>query len=183
MTDIYRQALDELHAVLAAVDRKQVDAALELISASKRIALYGVGREGLQVKGFAMRLFHLGLDVHVVGDMTVPHLGTGDLMIVSAGPGTFSTVNALIDVANAAGAKSLCVTAEPEGAAPRSADAMLVVPAQTMARDTTTPSSVLPMGSLYEGALYVFFEVLILELRERLSIDPVSMRARHTNLE
>ncbi|MDW6021418.1 SIS domain-containing protein [Mesorhizobium sp. BAC0120] len=183
MDDIYRKALDELHDVLVAVDKAQIATALDTIAGARRIALYGVGREGLQMKGFAMRLFHLGLDAHVVGDMTAPHIGEGDLLIVSAGPGDFSTVSALIGVARSAGAKSLCVTAEPEGAAPRVADAKLVVPAQTMARDTTAPSSVLPMGSLYEGALYVLFEMLILQLRERLAVDAGQMRSRHTNLE
>jgi 6-phospho-3-hexuloisomerase len=183
MEDIYRAAVDELHGVLTAVDQAEVETALDLIAGSRRIALYGVGREGLQMKGFAMRLFHLGLDAHVVGDMSTPHLGAGDLLIVSAGPGDFSTVSALMGVARDAGAKTLCVTAEAFGAAPGRADTVLVVPAQTMARDNTTPSSVLPMGSLYEGALYVLFEVLVLQLRERLSVDPISMRARHTNLE
>jgi Predicted sugar phosphate isomerase involved in capsule formation len=183
LQDIYRRALDELHEVLVAVDKAGIDAAIEMIAGARRIALYGVGREGLQMKGFAMRLFHLGLDAHVVGDMTTPPLGEGDLLIVSAGPGDFSTVSALIGVARSAGAKSLCVTAEPDGAAPRAADAKLVVPAQTMARDTTAPTSVLPMGSLYEGALYLLFEILILSLRERLGIDAAAMRARHTNLE
>ena len=44
-------------------------------------------------------------------------------------------------------------------------------------------SSVLPMGSLYEGALFVLFEVMVLKLIERLRISPDAMRANHTNLE
>jgi 6-phospho-3-hexuloisomerase len=44
-------------------------------------------------------------------------------------------------------------------------------------------TSVLPMGSLYEGALYVLFEILILGLRDRLGVTPAQMRANHTNLE
>ena len=47
-------------------------------------ALHGLGRDGLQMKGLAMRLFHLGLDAHVVGEMTTPPVGTGDLLICSA---------------------------------------------------------------------------------------------------
>jgi len=39
------------------------------------------------------------------------------------------------------------------------------------------------MGSLYEGALYVLFELLILSLRERLGTSAEVMRANHTNLE
>ena len=44
-------------------------------------------------------------------------------------------------------------------------------------------TSVLPMGSLFEGALFVLFEVMILKLIARLEITPEAMRARHTNLE
>ncbi len=50
MDDIYRKALDELHGVLVEVDKMQEANALDLIAASQRIALYGVGREGLQIK-------------------------------------------------------------------------------------------------------------------------------------
>ena len=44
-------------------------------------------------------------------------------------------------------------------------------------------TSVLPMGSLYEGALFVLFEIMILKLQKLLDIDPEAMRANHTNLE
>ena len=61
---------------------------------------------------------------------------------------------------------------------------MLTIPAQTMADDQgAKKSSVLPMGSLYEGALFVLFEVMILKLRDKLKIDPEVMRGNHTNLE
>jgi 6-phospho-3-hexuloisomerase len=43
--------------------------------------------------------------------------------------------------------------------------------------------SVLPMGSLFEGAQYVLFEVMILMLRDRLGVAPEAMRGNHTNLE
>ncbi len=39
------------------------------------------------------------------------------------------------------------------------------------------------MGSLFEGALFVLFEVMVLKLIERLQISPEAMRANHTNLE
>jgi 6-phospho-3-hexuloisomerase len=44
-------------------------------------------------------------------------------------------------------------------------------------------TSVLPMGSLFEGAQYLTFELLILRLRERIGVSPEAMRTRHTNLE
>ncbi len=181
---LHRKALDELAAVLDRVDAAQLDAALQAITAAGRIALYGVGREGLQIKGLAMRLYHLGLDATVVGDMNCPPLGAGDLLVVSAGPGHFSTVEALLKVARHDGATTLLVTAQPQGACTPLADLLLTVPAQTMANDQgAAAASVLPMGSLYEGTLYLLFELMVLRLRERLAVAAEAMRARHTNLE
>ncbi len=52
-----------------------------------------------------------------------------------------------------------------------------------MADDRGPWASVLPMGSLYEGAQHVLFEVMILKLRERLGLTPEAMRRAQTNLE
>ena len=183
MTTLYTDALADLGHVFDSLDDRQVDQAVKFIAESKRIALYGVGREGLQIKGFCMRLFHLGLAAWMVGDMTTPPIGQGDLLVVSAGPGCFSTVKALMGVARTSGARVLLVTAEPEGECAALADMVLQLPAQTMANDLKPNVSVLPMGSVYEGAQFVLFEVMVLKLRDRLGISAEDMRANHTNLE
>jgi len=183
MTSLYHAALGDFARVFDRIDQAAVTRAVDEIAAAKSIALYGVGREGLQIRGLAMRLFHLGLKAAMVGDMTTPHLGAGDLLIVSAGPGWFSTVEALMGVASRDGARTLLVTAQPGGACTKAADVVLPIPAQTMADDSGTSVSVLPMGSLFEGAQYILFEVMILMLREKLGIAPEAMRANHTNLE
>ena len=183
MTSLYHAALGDLSRVFDRIDQAAVDCAVDEIAAAKTIALYGVGREGLQIKGLAMRLFHLGRKVAMVGDMTTPHLGAGDLLIVSAGPGWFSTVDALMGVARKDGARTLLVTAQPDGACVKTADVVLPIPAQTMADDAGGAVSVLPMGSLYEGAQYILFEVMILMLRDKLGVTSEAMRANHTNLE
>jgi 6-phospho-3-hexuloisomerase len=177
------RASDEIRAAVAAIDPTAMAGMVAEIAAAKRIACYGVGREGLMMRALAMRLYHMGLDAHVVGDMSCPPLGPGDLLIASAGPGGFSTVNGLIGVARGAGARIACVTAEAGGSAPNAADRVFLIPAQTMASDQTGATSVLPMGSLFEGAQYLAFELLILALRDHLGVTPEAMRARHTNLE
>ena len=83
------------------------------------------------IKALVMRLYHLGLDADVVGDMTAPRLGMNDMLIVSAGPGNFSTVAALGGVARKAGSKIVCITSEPDGPVPLSADMVIKLPAQT----------------------------------------------------
>ncbi|MEO1193329.1 MAG: 6-phospho-3-hexuloisomerase [Pseudomonadota bacterium] len=177
------QALSELRAVARGLLPGQLDAAAAAIVGARRIALYGVGREGLMIKALGMRLYHLGLDAHVVGEMGTPPLGPGDLLLVSAGPGDFATVAALVTIAHKAGAKTLCFTAQRDGPVPMACDLVCLVPAQTMADDRESSASVLPMGSLYEGALFLLFELLVLDLHARLGETPDSLRARHTNLE
>lgn len=177
------QAAEEIRGAVEGLDAGQMDALILALARAHRVVCYGVGREGLMMRALAMRLYHMGLDAHVVGDMSCPPVGKGDLLIVSAGPGAFSTVMGLVGVAQEAGAQVACVTATPDGAAARRADLVLVIPAQTMANDQGAAVSVLPMGSLFEGAQYLTFELLILALRDHLGVDPVAMRARHTNLE
>ena len=179
---LFAGALDEIRAVLEAGADVEADRLCDELLRARRIATYGVGREGLMMRALCMRLMHLGLDAHVVGDMATPHLGRGDLLVVSAGPGTFSTVNALLGVARDAGARTVVVTAQPDGPAPRSADSVIHLSAQTMA-DDRGGGSVLPMGSLYEAAMLVFFDIVSILLRERTGQTMEGMRERHTNLE
>lgn len=184
LSDLAARASDEIRAAVAAMDPAVMQAMVEDLARASRVVCYGVGREGLMMRALAMRLYHMGLDTHVAGDMSCPPVGPGDLLVVSAGPGGFSTVNGLIGVAREAGARIACVTAQPQGTAPRAADLVFQIPAQTMADDQgAAATSVLPMGSLFEGAQYLAFELLVLALRDHLGVEPEAMRARHTNLE
>lgn len=184
MSTLYATALAELGQVFARLDDAAVDRAVAMIAQARRIVVFGGGREKLQIMGFAMRLYHMGLAAAVEGDMTTPPVGTGDLFVVTCGPGEISTALALMGVARAAGATTLLITAHPGGRAAALADFVLHLPAQTMADDQgSARSSVLPMGSLYEGALFVLCEVMVLKLIGHLQISPETMRANHTNLE
>lgn len=177
-----REAAAELAAAVGRMEDATLQPTVETIAAAERVMLYGCGREGLMMRALAMRLHHLGLDVCMQGDMNAFPLGQRDLFLCAAGPGELPTASALCRVASAAGARVLVVTAEPEGATAALADELLVIPAQTMARDIGS-SSVLPMGSLFEGAMFLVFEVLVLRLRDALGQTAQSMRARHTNME
>lgn len=188
MTSLYKSALSELAGVFDKIDDAAVDRALDMIAKARKTVVFGGGREKLQIMGFAMRLYHMGLNAAVEGDMTTPPVGKGDLFMTTCGPGEISTALALLDVAKKAGATILVLTAQPKGRTAAFADHVLIIPAQTMADDLDAQggakkTSVLPMGSLYEGALFVLFEVMILKLRDKLKISPEAMRANHTNLE
>ena len=91
LAQLSKGALSDLAGVFAAMPEDALDGLIEEIVKARRIVVFGLGREGLQMRGFAMRLFHMGRDVAVWGDMTTPALGPGDLFIASAGPGDLPT--------------------------------------------------------------------------------------------
>ena len=177
-----REAAAELTEAVAAVDDTALQPTISAIAGADRVMLYGCGREGLMMRALAMRLHHLGLTVCMQGDMNAFPLGPGDLFLCAAGPGELPTASALCGVAQDAGAMVVVITAEPDGATSALADELLVIPAQTMANDVGS-DAILPMGSLFEGAMFLVFEVLVLRLRETLGESAGTMRARHTNME
>jgi 6-phospho-3-hexuloisomerase len=184
MSNLYKTALAELGGVFERLNDADVDRAVQMIADANKVVVFGGGREKLQIMGFAMRLFHMGRNVAVEGDMTTPPVGKGDLFVVTCGPGEISTALALMGVAKEAGSKILFITAQPQGRGAKFADFVLHLPAQTMADDQgDKKTSVLPMGSLFEGALFILFEVMILKAIRLLKVTPEAMRANHTNLE
>jgi len=176
-------AAEELRKACNGIEARDMDDVVERIAGARNIIVYGCGRERLQLMGFAMRLFHLGRKISVVGDMTTPPAGKGDLFLATVGPGQLATAEALLRIAKEAGASTLVITAQASGRAAKLADEVLVIPAQTMANDRVDNKSLLPMGSVFEGALFLLFEVLVLKLQKRLGVSFETMRANHTNLE
>lgn len=60
---------------------------IEEIRNSDRIFVVGTGRSELVGKAFAMRLMHLGFNVHVVGEVTTPAIRDKDCLIAISGSG------------------------------------------------------------------------------------------------
>lgn len=181
--DTAERILAEARDVIARMGPDALAPLAQAILGARRIALYSAGRTGLVLRGLAMRLYHLGLDAHFVGEMTAPPVGAGDLLIVNASMGDLPTGMALLASARNAGAATAVITAVADGAATRLAHTVLCVPAQTLHNDQgSTAASIMPMGSQYELALWILCEALVLDLARGLGRDFAQMRARHTNL-
>ena len=177
------QSLEEIKSVFLALNQNNVDLICDELLKAKAIALYSCGREGLILKAFCMRMMHLGLNAHMVGDMTTPKLGKCDILIISTGPGNFSTGYALLNVAKKSNIRTMVITAQPSARIPQNADIVIHLPAQTMADDLKGTKSIFPMGSLFEIVELIFFDLISLIIRERTGQTFRQMRARHTNLE
>ena len=172
----------ELADVLGRVDPDIYEAFCATIAGANRIVCFGMGREGLALRGFCMRLAHMGFDAHVAGDATAMPVGPGDIVVVTSGPGNLTMTRSMIELAHRAGASVVMVTAQPDAPDPQSADFALTIPAQTMANDRDS-TSVLAMGTAFELAMAIIFDLAVIRIQELRGESLESMRERHFNLE
>ncbi len=176
--------VDELRRTLARVDDAQFVAAAEVLSAAERVFVIGVGREGLAARGFAMRLMHAGTTVHWGWDDTTPSVAAGDVLVMVNGSGSIGHLDYVFGQVRAAGATTVVVTGVPDAATPRAADHVLVVPGSVYRGDANSlVPSIQPMGTLFEQAVGVVFDLLILEVAARRGLTFAALAARHRNFE
>ena len=173
----------ELTEVFERMDDSNVRELLEEIKKTPRIFLLAAGREGLATKSFAMRLMHLGKESFWIWDDTTPSIGEGDLMICACGSANVGHENYVADMAKKNGAKLALITPSSEGFLLSIADMVVNVPAAAYkAVGDFVPSEQL-MGNLFEQTLFIFYDILVMMLREEMDIKPEEMVARHRNVE
>lgn len=176
--------LREVRAVLARVSRADTLDLLNRLVGARRVFIAGQGRSGLMAKAFAQRLMHLGLTVHVAEEITTPRIGPGDVLLACSGSGETRMTLDIMSAAREADASVVLVTATPDARGGDFADLILHLPAGTLiATAKGMVRSVQPQRSLFEQALLLYLDSLILSLRGRLKVDEEDMRNRHTNIE
>ncbi|WJS82724.1 6-phospho-3-hexuloisomerase [Tetragenococcus halophilus] len=182
-----KNALDELSQVFAKMNDKDVKPLLDSIEEADRIFLLGAGREGLSTREFAMRLMHLGKEAHWVWEDTTPAVRPGDLFICACGSADVSYINTVCDNAKQADAKLLLVTPSSEGHLLSIADIVIKVPAMAYKAVYHSENDYVPtnqmMGNQFEQALLIFFDVIVMMLKDEMGLTNEDMEARHRNVE
>lgn len=186
---VQTDVLDELSAILQSVDCRDIKGLARAIRDANHICCYGVNGEGLAMKTFALKLFHLGFKAHCVGDITAPSLTKGDLLLVAAGPSYYSTVSALALEAMRSGTRVIAFTAHKTAPLPF-AESVIRIASQTLppcmpvlnrklggvASEVVSSLpegrfSCMPMGGSFEIALSLVLESLCVMLRKKLGIS------------
>jgi len=108
-----RLILSEIQGVLESVEKEEIEALVDAIIEARRVFVIGVGRVLLSLQMMAKRLFHLGISIHVVGDVTEPAAGSSDLIIVGSGSGGSIVPVAVAKRAKELGAKVFTYRSEP----------------------------------------------------------------------
>ncbi len=81
MTDhTVERILAEIGEVAGRIPEKDLEDLAEWIHGADRVYVAGMGRSGLMARAFAMRLMHLGIVTHVVGDTTTPSIESTGMM-------------------------------------------------------------------------------------------------------
>lgn len=178
------QILAELQTTLPRVSAELSDRLISAILEADKIFVSGAGRSGLVLKAFAMRLMHLGFQVHVVGETTTPSITPNDLLLIGSGSGTTSTLVVIANEARRSGAKVALITSRTESPIGQVADIVLTIPVSTpKVANPIYPQSIQPMGSLFEQAMLLTLDALVLILMAKTKLDSGSMFMRHANLE
>ena len=172
----------EIADTAAKIDDQEMAGLAGHLSQAGRVFVAGAGRSGLVLRMAAMRLMHLGMDVHVAGDTTTPAISSGDLLLVASGSGTTSGVVKSAETAAKAGARIAAFTTNPDSPLARLADALVIIPA---AQKTDHGSTVTRQysGSLFEQVLFLATEALFQSLWENTEEPAEKLWLRHANLE
>lgn len=160
--------------------KNKVEQFLEIITNSKNIFIYGVGRSGLVGKAFAMRLMHLGLNSYFVGESTCPAIKKGDsLIVISCSGETSSVVNVLKKVQDmnkeSKNIKTVSITRKCENTVEKLSD--LWIPLEILNKKD------FPMGTLFEEISLIFLDIVTILLMKKLGISEEEMKKNHNNLQ
>ncbi len=176
---------EEHRKVFELLDMEQLRAALDVIIKANNIFVYAAGREGISLRGFAMRLAHMGKTVHWVFDDTTIGITPGDLFIISEGSGDVGSFDYYMKKTKEAGGKVLMFTGNPDGIQVKKyADYVLFVKAKAyLAERDDVVQTVQMMGNLYEQHLYILCDVLIMMAVKEMGLTYQDLEKRHRNVE
>jgi len=195
-TRVLRKAMKAILEHVACVEKEvkdsSIDRVINMIESGNRAYVYGAGRSGLVAQAFAMRLMHLGIRVHVVGEITTPAIEENDIFITISGSGETTSVVNYASIAKKVGAKIVAVTSYPNSSLGRLADAVLEVPGRTIEKGSKEYNirqmkgehyTLAPLGTLFEISVLILLDSLIAELMARLRKSEEDLKARHATIE
>lgn len=180
-----------LERVAQELDDDSIKQMLSAILKARRIFVLGAGRSGLVGRAFAMRLMHLGLSSHVVGETTTPAVSTEDTIVAISGSGQTRSVSDLGKVAKDIGATVIAITSNKDSKLGNLSDVVVLLPGRTkddaggyLERHMRGEYTYLtPLGTSFETSASVFLDAVIAELIYITGASEADLKSRHTNIE
>lgn len=154
---------------------EQTDRFIDIILASKKIFIYGVGRSGLIAKAFAIRLVQMGLEVFFIGETITPIVEEGNLVVIVSYTGETMSAIQTANIVRRVGAKVVTITANDHSKLASASNVVIQIhPPKDEDRKRLAP-----LGTLFETATFVYLDGVVAVLMEKLGQSEGSMRRRH----
>ncbi len=178
------EVLAELQRTLKAVDPQQLLQLRDEILAADQVFFVGVGRVLLALECVCKRLAHLGINAHIVGEITEPAITKDDLLIVGSGSGaSLFPLGIAKKARSAAGCKIVHIGSNPNSEMKDIADFMVRIPVRTKFYLDDEIDSCQPMTSLFEQSVLLVGDILAKMIIEEKGLDMKSLWKYHANLE
>ena len=192
INDAIEEIIDNVMAVSAETDEKNVIGMMEILTSSKNVFLLGQGRSGLVARAFAMRLMHLGISVYVVGETITPAIDDDDCLLAISGSGETSYIISTARIAKKRGAKIVAVTSYENSTLGNLSDLVMHIKGRTKVDSEKNyikrqmngkHLSLSPLGTLFEVSTLIFLDALIAQLMDKMGKTEDDLKKRHTVLE
>jgi Predicted sugar phosphate isomerase involved in capsule formation len=154
-----KRIYNEVNQVFKEKDEQQNDLFMEDVLSKDRIFIAGVGRTGLMMKSFSMRLKHLGLKVFYIGETNTPSVNHKELLIVGSGSGETLSLDSITEKAKNLGVKIVLFTKDELSTLAKQASRNIKISAPSpKLQKSNNLDSIQPMGSLFEQSLLITLE-------------------------
>jgi len=183
---------EHIKKVASKLDINSVSDLVDNIMGAKKIFLMGAGRSGLASRAFAMRLMHMGFQVHVVGETTAPAVQPEDLVIAVSGSGETTSITNLGAIAKKIGSKLATITSNKDSSLGIISDVVVIIPGRPreeldyddyQERRMIGQSQLAPLGTVFEITALVFLDAVISELMVRTGASEAELKMRHIIFE
>lgn len=183
----YHQTADlvvsELKTSLGSINPESVENLISLVLSSRKVFFIGVGRVMLSLQAIAKRWAHLGIDTHLVGEITEPAITPDDLLIVGSGSGTTLFPAGIAQKAHSIGAKIVHIGSNPNSPLKDIVCLMVRIPVRTKYYLDDEIDSLQPMTSLFEQTLLLLGDIVAKMIIDRQGLNMKGLWQYHANLE
>lgn len=175
--------INELCVIKDCISEEDCEDLIDITNGSARVFCYGLGRAGFSMKAFTMRLMHMGKEVFFLTETITPNFGPGDLFIVSSASGETAQLVALVRKAHQLGGKVAALTTNRKSSIAEEADVVVQINAPSKQQSDSTFYSKQPMASLYEQALLIVSDALVMKMAADSGSPEKELFKRHATLE
>lgn len=185
MKNILSDVILELDNVFKGLDEDQLQNLENRVRKADKIFVSGAGRSLMMIRGFAMRLMHMGFEVYVVGETVTPAIEPDDLLVIASGSGETGTLMVMAEKCKKIGAGLAVLTTNPSSAIGRLADCIVEIKAASTKSEENKKISIQPGANTFEQSVLLIGDAMIIDMISNKGLEENNriLMKRHANLE